>query len=371
VNALILYCRPGLENDTAAEIMARAAEHDVPGYVKANPGTGWLQFAGSGDVSVADLLSRQAFAGLIFPRQWFLLLAHLRELPPDDRVSPLAAAFGTHRPGDVWVEYPDTNEGKELSKLARGVEGHLQRRLHTAAGRKSRPAHDDNADRDGAAPAHRRQHKTGLRGHVLLLSGAEALVGVSPCENSAPWPLGYPRLRFPREAPSRSTLKLEEAWHVLLGEDTDNWPRPGQRAVDLGAAPGGWTWQLIQRGCKVTAVDNGPMDAKVMDEGRVTHLREDAFAFKPASPVDWMVCDVVDQPAKVASLVERWLVRGWCRQTIFNLKLPMKKRFQEVEGILGRLAATLDEAGIVFHMRARQLYHDREEITVWVQRGPL
>lgn len=367
MNALILYCRPGLENDTAAEIMASAAAHGIPGYVKATPGAGWLQFASPGEQSVADLLSQQAFAGLIFARQWFVLSEHLRELPPEDRVSPLAAAFGKRRLSEIWVEYPDTNDGKELSKLARGLEGHLQRRLLVPP-----KARDEARDESGrGAPGRRATKTSGLRGHVLLLSGTEALVGVAPVENSARWPLGYPRLRFPKGAPSRSTLKLEEAWHVLLGEDTDAWPRPGQRAVDLGAAPGGWTWQLIQRGCKVTAVDNGPMDATVMNEGPVTHLREDAFAYKPPVAVDWMVCDVVDQPAKVASLVERWLIRGWCRQTIFNLKLPMKKRFQEVEGILARLAGSLEDADIPFQIKARQLYHDREEVTVWVQRGPL
>ncbi len=28
--------------------------------------------------------------------------------------------------------------------------------------------------------------------------------------------MGIPRLKFPREAPSRSTLKLEEAWHTFI-----------------------------------------------------------------------------------------------------------------------------------------------------------
>lgn len=38
----------------------------------------------------------------------------------------------------------------------------------------------------------------------------------------------------------------------------------------------------------------------------------------------WMVCDMVEKPAKVAALMAQWLVNGWCRETIFNLKLPMK-----------------------------------------------
>ena len=33
-----------------------------------------------------------------------------------------------------------------------------------------------------------------------------------------------------------------------------------------------------------------------------------------------------------------WLREGWCRHTIFNLKLPMKKRWQETELLPGSLA---------------------------------
>ncbi|MDI5035969.1 FAD-dependent 2-octaprenylphenol hydroxylase, partial [Salmonella enterica subsp. enterica serovar Montevideo] len=37
-----------------------------------------------------------------------------------------------------------------------------------------------------------------------------------------------------------------------------------------------------------------------------------------------------EKPAKVTALMAQWLVNGWCRETIFNLKLPMKKRYEEV-----------------------------------------
>src|SRR3546814_12142776 len=43
---------------------------------------------------------------------------------------------------------------------------------------------------------------------------------------------------------------------------------------------------------------------------------------------DWMVCDMVEQPRRVAARMGEWFANGWCRQAIFNLKLPMKKRWQ-------------------------------------------
>lgn len=345
MTALMLYCRQGFERDAAAEAMDHAMQAGVQGYVKAVPDTGWLQFCCDDPQGIRHFMKTFMFPNWVFVRQWFEVRAHLQALPVTDRVTPILEGLGRAVVSDAWVEYPDTNDGKEMSKLARGLEGHVQRALK-------------KADRWSETAT--------LRAHVLLISGTEAFVGTAPIENSAPWPLGYPRLRMPKAAPSRSTLKLEEAWHVLLVDKPDSWPRANQRAVDLGAAPGGWTWQLINRGVKVIAVDNGPMSQQVMDEGRVVHLREDAFSFKPQQPVDWMVCDVVDQPAKVASLVERWLTRGWCKYTIFNLKLPMKRRWQEVQQILEAMQDKLEVAGIRHEMRARQLYHDREEITVWI-----
>ncbi len=143
----------------------------------------------------------------------------------------------------------------------------------------------------------------------------------------------------------------------------------GMWAVDLGACPGGWTYQLVKRNMWVYSVDNGPMAQSLMDTGQVTWLREDGFKFRPTrSNISWMVCDMVEKPAKVAALMAQWLVNGWCRETIFNLKLPMKKRYEEVSHNLAYIQAQLDEHGINAQIQARQLYHDREEVTVHVRR---
>jgi 23S rRNA (cytidine2498-2'-O)-methyltransferase len=173
---------------------------------------------------------------------------------------------------------------------------------------------------------------------------------------------------MPSGAPSRSTLKLAEALaHFLGDEEVERRLGPGMSAVDLGASPGGWTWQLVRRGLFVTAVDNGSMDAALLETGQVKHRRADAFAFRPPEPVDWMVCDVVESPSRVATLAARWVAEGWCRETIFNLKLPMKKRWEEV----GRAREIVDAAfaGAPYRLALRQLYHDREEVTAWLAAG--
>ncbi|MEG6630721.1 SAM-dependent methyltransferase, partial [Pseudomonas aeruginosa] len=78
---------------------------------------------------------------------------------------------------------------------------------------------------------------------LTIRSRREVFVGLAEPRNTALWPMGNPRLKFPREAPIRSTLKLEEALHQFIPRS--EWVKrlePDMLAVDLGAAPGGWTW---------------------------------------------------------------------------------------------------------------------------------
>jgi 23S rRNA (cytidine2498-2'-O)-methyltransferase len=174
---------------------------------------------------------------------------------------------------------------------------------------------------------------------------------------------------MPRDAPSRSTLKLAEALLTLLTEDERaRLLKPGMRAVDLGAAPGGWSWQLASRGLQVTALDNGRLAPEVLATGMVEHLRADGLTWRPRRPVDWLVCDMVERPIRIAALVADWIATRHCRNAIFNLKLPMKKRREEVDRCRELIAARLDAEGLRYRLRIKQLYHDREEVTAFLAR---
>src|SRR3546814_2947507 len=119
--------------------------------------------------------------------------------------------------------------------------------------------------------------------------------------DSAPWPLSIPRLRLRADTPSRAALKLEEALRTLLDDrGRARLLREGMHAADLGAAPGGWTWVLTRHGVRVSAIDNGPLRQHVLDTGLVEHLRADGFHWQPPRPLDWMVCDMVEQPRRGA-----------------------------------------------------------------------
>jgi 23S rRNA (cytidine2498-2'-O)-methyltransferase len=179
--------------------------------------------------------------------------------------------------------------------------------------------------------------------------------------------MGIPRLRFPPGAPSRSTLKLDEAFGLFV-QDPETEVQPGMTAVDLGAAPGGWTYQLVRRHLRTTAIDNGAMDASLLDSGLVEHLRVDGFRYRPLKPVDWLVCDMVEQPQRIARLVAEWLAEGRCKRAIFNLKLPMKKRYEMVLDCREILESRTQKAGVSCRLSFKQLYHDRAEITGYAER---
>lgn len=346
MHGLLGYCRQGFEPELAAELGERAARAGIPGYARASRDDGYVIFA-TGEEAGAQALARALpFRELVFARQKLRLFAELRGMDPTDRLTPLLAAMpGGARFGDLWVEHPDSDAGKPLSGLARSFGNALRPAL--------RKAGMLAAKEDARLP----------RLHVCFLAGDHALLALADPRDSAPWPLGIPRLKLLPEAPSRSALKLEEAFLALLtADEREHLLRPGMTAADLGAAPGGWTWVLTRQHLRVTSVDNGPLRQHVLDTGLVEHLRADGFHWHPAKPLDWMVCDMVEQPAKVAARMAKWFAEGWCRHAVFNLKLPMKKRWQET-----RLCLDLfeEQAGTPLTVRAKQLYHDREEITVF------
>lgn len=348
MNTLFMHCRPGFESEVCAEIAEHAARLGVAGYAKAKPQTACAEFICNDDQGAERLMRELRFAQLIFPRQW--ARGGFVELPETDRISVLLDALAQYpQCGSLWLEVMDTNEGKELSTFCRKFEVPLRKAL-TKAGRLLE---------DPSKP----------RLLLTFVSGRRVFVGLAAADNSAMWPMGIPRLKFPREAPSRSTLKLEEAWHHFIPkEQWDARLSDDMTGVDLGAAPGGWTYQLVQRGMLVTAIDNGPMAESLMDTGLVQHLMADGFTYKPKQTVDWMVCDIVEKPARSAALLETWLGEGLCREAVVNLKLPMKQRYAEVRRLLDRIEEGFKARKVKVSIGCKQLYHDREEVTCHLRR---
>ena len=179
----------------------------------------------------------------------------------------------------------------------------------------------------------------------LLLSAAK----------SSPFPNGMAGFVEDRAGPpSRAYLKLWEAC-ARLGD----WPRPGQRCLDLGASPGGWSWAIAALGAGVVAVDRAPLDPRVMAMPGVGFRRQSAFALDPAAepPVDWLFSDVIAYPARLLGLVRRWVEAGTAARIVCTLK------FQDPTDHDAAAAAAAIPGARVLH-----LSHNRHELTLlWVR----
>jgi len=334
----LLYCRPGFEGECAQETQAQQLE--------ATSDSGFVRVQGK---------PRLDFTQLVFARQLIAMHTAIADLPQRDRLTPLLQAIADmtdapERFGALWLETPDTNDGKTLSSFTRRFQPLLEAALSDAG----RLVDDPKLPRL----------------HLFFVDQNYVIIGSSYPHNSAPWPMGILRQKMPHDAPSRSYLKLAEAFALFLDADEQKkWLAPGMTAVDLGAAPGGWTWQLVQRGLKVTAIDNGPMKGAAENHPAIKHLRQDGFRYRPTRPVDWLVCDMVEQPARVAALMADWVASGSTKHALFNLKLPMKKRGAALSKALNEIRAVLDAKGTRYQLQAKHLYHDREEITVFLSRA--
>jgi 23S rRNA (cytidine2498-2'-O)-methyltransferase len=352
---IMLLCRPGFESECAAEMMDCARGAGYSTYINAKTSSGFAHLVSAQGHDMTGLLNEIDFHELVFTRQWFASTEKINNLPERNRTAPLVSIARQVAEqlkckfNGIELSYADTNEGKALNRFCKAFRPHMyealrQQRLLSA--------------------------KAGLRLHIFFLDSSSAWLGISPIDNSAQDPMGIPRLRMPASAPSRSALKLDEAinW-FFTREQQDSWFRPGMHAVDLGAAPGGWSWQLVNRGLLVTAVDNGPMDTALMSSGMVEHLRSDAFTYVPESKIDWLVCDMAERPLHVSRLIVRWFTHRSCRAAIFNLKLPMKKRYPSVLECKQLLDRELSRSGIRHTLRIKHLYHDREEVTACLITG--
>lgn len=179
-------------------------------------------------------------------------------------------------------------------------------------------------------------------GAWTLLAPDRLLLSAS---KTSPFPGGECRFEEDRAGPpSRAYLKL---WEALTKMGV--WPREGERCLDLGASPGGWTWVLAQLGARVMAVDKAPLDPAIASMPGVVAREDSAFAIEP-EPVDWLVCDVVAYPARLLSLVERWM--GAARHVVCTVKFQGETDHDAAAAFAALPGGTLSH-----------LWHNKHELT--------
>ncbi len=191
----------------------------------------------------------------------------------------------------------------------------------------------------------------------VVLTPAEGYLGVSrAADNLSDWAGGVRRFKWEAEQISRAEFKLLEAVEVFKLR----LPADGA-ALDLGAAPGGWTRILRQHGLRVTAVDPGDLHPRLTADPLVRHIRQTTQSYLPKTGEQFdvilndMRMDARDSARMMLAALNHLRDDGWA---LLTLKLPKKK----VEIVAASALALLRERCHI--IVARQLFHNRSEITV-------
>lgn len=170
----------------------------------------------------------------------------------------------------------------------------------------------------------------------------------------SPFPLGKMEFEESREAPSRAYLKLWELFTVYGVR-----PQKGDRCIDLGACPGGWTWVLASMGCEVLAIDRSPLAPHVAKMPGVEFQKGNVFTLKPESvgKVDWLFSDVICYPEQLLTLVQTWIESGLSRNYVCTMKF---------KGATDHIA-TQKLIRMIPGSKTKHLVHNKHELTWWFQ----
>ena len=139
-----------------------------------------------------------------------------------------------------------------------------------------------------------------------------------------------------------------------------------KNAIDLGAAPGGWSHYLALRGIQVDAVDPASLSQRLSTEKKIRHYKMTAqeFSRKHAAKsydllVDDMKMDTQMSTKIVCGLTEHLKDNG---SIILTLKLPKNgvwKRIYESVSLLREYFTDI---------KVRQLFYNRSEVTIYAKK---
>jgi len=177
---------------------------------------------------------------------------------------------------------------------------------------------------------------------------------MASAECSSPFPNGEFEFVEDREGPpSRAYRKLWEALSI-----SGKRPGPGDRCVDAGASPGGWTWALAGLGASVLAIDRAAIDERVAAMSGVEYMKHNAFTLKPREigEVDWLCSDVICYPEALLAWIEAWLESGLAKNYVCTIKMQGKDWDR----------ATTEKFAAIPGSRVLHLWHNRHELT-WMK----
>ena len=164
------------------------------------------------------------------------------------------------------------------------------------------------------------------------------------------FPNGVVQFEETKLPPSRAYLKLYEILTLM-----QKCPQKNEVCLELGAAPGSWTWLLAKYSKKVIACDRAPLDPMIIQGNpNIQFIQGDAFKLTPDTigSIDWLFSDIICYPEKLLTYLKLWIDQKACKNFVCTLKFQgevdfaIVKEFEKIEG------------SHVVH-----LYHNKHELT--------
>lgn len=145
------------------------------------------------------------------------------------------------------------------------------------------------------------------------------------------YPFANPHVVQPENAPSRAYLKLEEAFiwsNYKPGDD--------EVAMDLGSAPGGASYAMVERGIRVYGVDNAEMSEVLLNNPLFTHIKDPMQKVRDEHiprPCHLLVADVNVMPSLIMSQIKRFMaLRPGIKTVFYILEIGDKIKLPEILG---------------------------------------
>jgi 23S rRNA (cytidine2498-2'-O)-methyltransferase len=164
--------------------------------------------------------------------------------------------------------------------------------------------------------------------------------------------------RLPTQV-SRAEFKLIEAMRKF------RLSFPKGRALDLGAAPGGWTNVLAQAGMQVTAIDPAALDAKAAGHPNVTHARMRAGDYVSDGDYDLLVNDMNMDPEDSAGIMMQ--LADHLKSDAYAI-MTVKMVIRNPARLLANVRPILEPAFDILDIK--NLFHNRLEVTMLLRRKP-
>ncbi len=191
----------------------------------------------------------------------------------------------------------------------------------------------------------------------ITICNDKAYIGFSSVkDNLSSWAGGRIRFKHEPEQISRAEFKLLEA------QDSFGFViSKGDRVLDLGAAPGGWSRIALTQGASVVAVDPALLDKELIKKSGITHVKATAQEYLEniEGEFDFILNDMRMAPEESAALINRfhpYLKQGG--MVVLTLKLfgdqPRRQMLKAVSALENYYQV----------LNLRQLFHNRSEVTV-------